>query len=39
MPHDVPLVIAGEGPPATRCAMAHGDPRSRFAGRLTDDEL
>jgi glycosyltransferase involved in cell wall biosynthesis len=37
---DVPLVIAGDGPAGDALrAQAAGDPRVRFAGRLTDDEL
>lgn len=37
---EVPLVIAGEGPEGDALrALARGDPRIRFAGRLTDDEL
>ena len=37
---DVPLVIAGDGPAGDALrAMAQGDPRIRFTGRLTDDEL
>ena len=37
---DAPLVIAGEGPAGDALrALAEGDPRIRFVGRLTDDEL
>ena len=36
---DAPLVIAGEGPAGdTLRALAAGDPRIRFVGRLTDDD-
>ena len=37
---DAALVIAGEGPAeAALRALAEGDPRIRFAGRLTDDDM
>ncbi len=37
---DAPLVIAGEGPAGDALrALARDDPRIRFTGRLTDDEL
>ena len=37
---DVPLWIAGDGPEEGRLrALADGDPRIRFLGRLTDQEL
>ena len=37
---EAPLVIAGEGPAGDALrALAAGDPRIRFTGRLTDDEL
>jgi glycosyltransferase involved in cell wall biosynthesis len=37
---DTPLVIAGEGPAGDALrALADGDPRIRFTGRLTDDAL
>jgi glycosyltransferase involved in cell wall biosynthesis len=40
VPHDVPLLIAGEGPEEGRLRdLAAGDDRIRFVGRLTDDEL
>lgn len=40
VPHDVPLLIAGEGPEEDRLReLAAGDDRIRFLGRLADDEL
>jgi glycosyltransferase involved in cell wall biosynthesis len=37
---DAALVIAGEGPAADALrALADGDPRIRFAGRLADDDM
>ncbi len=40
VPHDVPLLIAGEGPEEGRLReLAARDDRIRFVGRLTDDEL
>ena len=37
---DAPLVIAGDGPAGDALrALAEGDARIRFVGRLTDDEL
>jgi len=37
---DAPLVIAGDGPAGDALrALAEGDQRIRFVGRLTDDEL
>lgn len=37
---DVPLLVAGEGPEGGALrALAGDDPRIRFTGRLTDDEL